>query len=172
MRKTGYLLMLLSIVASISCHHQSKQAQVFYDGGNAQVKMGNMVNSIVYFNKAISLDSTRADYYMARANSKLSIVDYKGAVADYTKVTMLDPKRAEAFLSRGIVKVYMKQFTNDAVSDFTTSLQLDPSLVNAWYNIGVIKFVQKDIDAACIDWHKAADMGSTQALANISKFCK
>ena len=64
----------------------------------------NKKNAIVYFNKAIALDSTRSDFYMARANTKLSIVDYQGAIADYTKVIQLDPKRAGPIFPAELLK--------------------------------------------------------------------
>jgi tetratricopeptide (TPR) repeat protein len=172
MKKIVYSLILFSIIISISCNRHKKQGLVFYEGGNAQVKAGNLINAIVYFNKAIALDPTKADFYMARANAKLSIVDYTGAIADYTKVIHLDPKRAEAYLSRGVVKVYMKDFSTEAVADLTQAIQLNPALTNAYYNRGVIKYVQHDLDAACADWKKAAEMGSPLAVSKVKTYCK
>lgn len=171
MRKIGYFLVLLS-VALFSCNQGKKKAVSFYENGNAQVKAGNIIKAIVYYSEAIALDSSRVDYYMARGNSKLAAVDYEGAMADYSKVIQLDPTMAEAYLSRGVVSVYMKKFTDDAANDLAKAIQLQPNLTNAWYNLGVVKYVQHDLEAACKNWKKAAEMGSTKAEGKLKMYCK
>lgn len=136
------------------------------------MKSGNLINSIIYYSKAIALDSTRADIYMARGNARLTSVDYEGASADFTKVIHLDPGRAEAYLLRAMIKIYKKEFTDDAVADLNKAVQLDPSLAKAYYNLGVIRFVRNDPEGACNYWKKAAGMGYEQAADYIKKHCR
>jgi tetratricopeptide (TPR) repeat protein len=172
MKIVVYFLVLVPFILFSNCNQQNKQAKAFYEGGNTQVKSGNIINAIIYYNKSIALDSTQVEVFMARANAKLSVVDYKGAIGDFTKVIQMDPKRAEAYLSRGVVKVYMKEFTNEAASDLMKAIQLNPKLTNAYYNLGVIKYVQHDLETACVNWKKAAEMGSAQAIAKVNTYCK
>jgi tetratricopeptide (TPR) repeat protein len=171
MKRTVYLIIISAIVFG-SCNQSGKQASKFYDRGNSEVKAGNLINSIVYYNKAIALDSTQVDIYMARGNARLTTVDYDGATKDFTKVIQLDPGRAEAYFLRAMIEIYKKEFTDDAVADLNKAIQLDPGLAKAYYNLGVIKFVRNDLDGACIDWKKAAEMGYEQAVIYINKHCK
>jgi tetratricopeptide (TPR) repeat protein len=170
MKRTVYLIIISAIVFG-SCSQPVNQASKFYDRGNSEVKAGNLINSIVYYNKAIALDTTQVDYFWARGNARLSSVDYEGATKDFTKVIQLDPGRAEAYLIRAMIKVYKKEFTDDAVADLNKAIQLDPGLAKAYYNLGVIKFVRNNRDGACTDWKKAAEMGYEQAVIYIKQHC-
>jgi len=171
MNRTVYLILISAVVFG-SCKQPAKEALKFYEMGNAAMKAGNLINSIVNYNKAIALDTTQADYYMARGNARLTTVDYEGATKDFTKVIQMDPNKAEPYLLRAMIKVYKKEFTDDAVDDLNKAMQLNPDLAKAYYYLGVIKFVRNDLQGACANWKKAADMGLTQAKDYLGKHCK
>lgn len=172
MKKISYFLILFSILVFSGCNQHKKQALTFFEDGNTQMKLGNLIKAIIFYNKAIILDSSRVDYYMARANARLSVIDYKGSLQDFTKVIQLDPMKAEAYLSRGEIKIYMKEFTDEAAADLIKAIQLDDKLTNAYYNLGVVKYVQHDLETACINWKKAAQMGLTKAKVKVDTYCK
>jgi tetratricopeptide (TPR) repeat protein len=171
MKWTVYLIIISAVIFG-SCGQPANQALKFYDRGNSEAKAGNLINAIIYYNKAIALDTMHVDYFWARANARLTAVDYEGATKDYTKVIQLDPGRAEAYLLRAIIKVYKKEFTDEAVADLNKSIQLDPTLAKAYYNLGVISFVRNDHEGACNYWKKAADMGLGQAMEYLKKHCR
>ncbi len=171
MKSTGYILLIVSFFVIGSCSPSGQRAMKLYEEGNRELKSGNLINSIIYYNRAIAMDSMNADFYMARGNAKLTTVDYEGATKDYTKVIELEPQNADAYLLRAMIKIYKKEFTDDAVSDLKKAIQLNPNLAKAYYNLGVIKFVQNDKEAACEYWKKAADMGFDQAKLNLKKHC-
>jgi tetratricopeptide (TPR) repeat protein len=135
------------------------------------MKAGNLISSIVYYTKAIALDSGRADIYMARANARLTAVDYEGANKDFTKVIQLNPNMAEAYLLRATIRIYKKEFTDDAIEDLNKAIELNPTLAKAYYNPGVIQFVRNNPDGACNYWKKAAGMGYEQAAEYVKKHC-
>lgn len=171
MKWTVYFIIIAAVVFG-SCKQPAKEAVRFYESGNTEMKSGNLINSIVFYNKAIALDSTQVDYFWARGNARLTTVDYEGATKDFTKVIQLDPNRAEPYLLRAMIKIYKKEFTDDAVADLNKAIQLDPNLAKAYYNLGVIQFVRHDLEAACANWKKAADMGLGQAMDYLKKHCK
>ncbi len=171
MTKTNYIFILIIIFSLFGCHQSGKQALKFYERGNSEMKSGNLINAILYYNKAINLDSSRADIYMARANAKLTAVDYQGATSDLAKVIQLDPNRAEAYLLRAMIKIYKKEFTDDVVADLNKAIQLNPTLAKAYYYLGVISFVRNDLDGACNYWRKAADLGYEQAHLYLKRHC-
>ena len=166
-----YLYSILLCVL-IGCASNSKKAAEFYEEGNLQYNKGNLIASILSYNKAIELDNKMSDAYMKRADARLSIVDYKGATEDYTKVIELDPKRADAYLNRGMIKIYKKEFTDEAISDFNKVIELNPKSPEAFYNRGVVYFVQNKRAEACQDWHHSIELGSKKAEQKIKTFCK
>lgn len=171
MKTVVCVLLVISFFVIESCNQSVKEAVKFYEIGNSEMKSGNLINSIIYYSKAIALDSTKVDYFMARGNARLTAVDYEGATKDFTKVIQLDPNKAVAYLLRGMIKIYKKEFTDEAASDFNKAIEIDPSLAKAYYNLGVIKFVSNDPDAACAYWKKAAEMGFEQAIINLKTHC-
>lgn len=171
MKRTVYLIIISAVVFG-SCNQSAKQALKLYERGNTEMKAGNLINSIVYYNKAIALDSTKVDYFWARGNARLTTIDYEGATKDFTKVIQLDRSRAEAYLLRAIIKVYKKEFTDDAIADLNKAILLNPNLSKAYYNLGVISFVRNDHEGACNYWEKAADMGLSQAMDYLNKHCR
>ena len=172
MKPTAYISLIIASFVICSCNQSGNKALKFYEIANSEMKSGNLINSIVYYNKAIAVDSTQVDFYMARGNARLTTVDYEGATKDYTKVIQLDPNREEAYLLRAVIKIYKKEFTDDAIADLNKAIQLNPALAKAYYNLGVIKFVRNDLPGACNDWKKAADMGNEQAITYINMHCK
>lgn len=171
MKRIVYFIIISAVVIG-GCSQSSKQSLKFFESGNSEMKAGNLINAIVYYNKAIALDTTRVDYFWARGNARLTTVDYEGATKDFIKVIQLDPGRAEAYLLRAQIKIYKKEFSDDAVSDLNKAILLNPNLSKAYYNLGVIRFVRHDLNMACDYWKKAAEMGDGQALDYIKKHCR
>ena len=50
-------------------------------------------------------DKALAEEYKSSGNAKRDLVDYKGAIEDYTKAIELNPKYADAYDTRGITKI-------------------------------------------------------------------
>jgi tetratricopeptide (TPR) repeat protein len=171
MNRIVYLI-IISAIAIGSCKQPTNKALKFYESGNSETRSGNLINAIIFYNKAIALDTTQVDYYWARGNARLTTVDYEGATKDFTKVIQLDPNRAEPYLLRAMIKVYKKEFSDEAVADLNEAIRLNPGLAKGYYYLGVIRFVRNDQEGACANWKKAADMGLTQAMDYLKKHCK
>jgi tetratricopeptide (TPR) repeat protein len=165
-------LIIISAVGIVGCSQSGNQSVKYFESGNSEMKAGNLINAIVYYNKAIALDTTRVDYFWARGNARLTTVDYEGATKDFTKVIQMDPGRAEAYLLRAQIKIYKKEFSDDAVNDLNKAILLNPNLARAYYNLGVIRYVRNDPNMACEYWKKAAEMGYRQAQDYIKMHCK
>jgi tetratricopeptide (TPR) repeat protein len=172
MKRTVYFIIIAAFVFG-SCSQSAKEALKFYEAGNSDMKKGNLINAIINYNKAIALDSTQVEMFMARGNARLTTVDYGGATSDFTKVIQMDPGRAEAYLLRALIKIYKKDFSDDvAVADLNKAILLDPNFARAYYNLGVIQYVRKDNPSACANWRKAADMGLMEAIEKVARYCR
>ena len=59
----------------------------------------------------------------------------------------------------------------EAISDGIRALELDPNYANAYINIGVSKENLGDLNGACADWKKAAELGDTDAAGWVANQC-
>lgn len=58
------------------------------------------------YDEAISLDSSKAAYYVARASNFLKLKKFVDVVADCTKARQLDDKNSKACMKMGYVSVH------------------------------------------------------------------
>ena len=83
--------------------------------------------------QAIESDSSMLYPYLERARQRFEGGFYKGALVDYTKALELEDKDPEIWLSRGLVRERLKDFTG-AFSDYTKAIDLKENFVKAWVN--------------------------------------
>ena len=58
-----------------------------------------------------------------------------------------------------------------AIADYTKSIELDPDDPGAYVNRGIAKENLKDLSGACLDWKKAASLGSSDAAKWVANQC-
>ena len=112
-----------------------------------------------------------ADDYYNKGISKFSLKDYKGAISEFNKTIILNPNYADAYINRGIAKKKTLDYTG-AIADYNKSIQLNPDYADAYYSRGLAKYSLKDMIGACKDWSKAGELGDSDAITNIQKFCQ
>ncbi|MDN5204645.1 tetratricopeptide repeat protein [Fulvivirgaceae bacterium BMA10] len=85
---------------------------------------GDYASAIFYYDKAVKLDpsSAQAHYLIARSNHKLG--KFRDALNGYNNAININKDFGDAYLSRGAIKVYMRQMKG-ACSDFRTAKALD-----------------------------------------------
>ncbi|MBK7707519.1 MAG: tetratricopeptide repeat protein [Acidobacteria bacterium] len=86
------------------------------------------------------------EYYEARK--------YAEAFKEYDKALQIDSLNVEAFFSRGVTKLAMKDFAG-AIEDFNRALQIDPLNVGAFRFRGITKRELKDFAGAIEDFNRA-----------------
>ena len=82
------------------------------------------------FNRAISIDPTRADGYLGRANTLNTLGRYRESLKDYDRVIEIDPTRANAYVNRGIAFSQLGEYES-AIADYEKGLELDPEIDDA-----------------------------------------
>ena len=87
-----------------------------------------------------------AKEFVTRAQDKVDLGDYRGAIADYSKAIELNPNDAEAYSSRGVAKHHLEDYRG-AIADYSKAIELNPNYTNAYFNRGVdkIKRISKSI---------------------------
>ena len=77
-------------------------------------------------NKAISLDSSKSEFFFNRALTKVLLEDDMGALNDYTKVIKIDSTYINAYINRGDIKLKLKDY-KAANADYTYILKYTPN---------------------------------------------
>ncbi len=93
------------------------------------------------------------------------------ALRQINKCITLKPDAAEYYLMRA--SIYMK--TNGykyAVDDYAMALDLQPPTAAVYLQKGYARSAMGDSQGACIDWKKAASMGSLDAQSMIARYCR
>jgi hypothetical protein len=57
------------------------------------------------------------------------------------------------------------------LSDFTKAIELNPEFSPAYINRGGCKYILYDVNGACSDWNKAAQLGNKEAEELKKKYC-
>ncbi|MGB5286949.1 MAG: tetratricopeptide repeat protein, partial [Ignavibacteriaceae bacterium] len=72
---------------------------VSYNMGLESYNEGRYLTAINYFNQAFLENPADPEIYFYRANAKLKLEDYDGAIDDYSKAIILNNKVKEYFLN-------------------------------------------------------------------------
>ena len=98
----------------------------------------NPEDSILAYNRAISLKPDYADAYNNRGATKGELGQHEDAIADFDEVIRLKPDYADAYNNRGATKGALGQH-EDAIADFDEVIRLKPDYAEAYYDRGIAK---------------------------------
>lgn len=120
------------LLAQASADYDSKAdmldaADAYFEKGNAAVSNAQYELGVVYYDSAIRLVSTVADYYISRGQAKEMEGDIMGALADYEAAQQLDPDNHASIFKRALIYYNREQYKK-AVQDFTFLINNTESL--------------------------------------------
>nr|CCA14280.1 conserved hypothetical protein [Albugo laibachii Nc14] len=104
--------------------------------GNEYYKVGEMENSLLYYNRSLTFDSSSAIVHANRAMVHLRLKRFASAEDDCSCAINLDPAYVKGWMRRGIARFQRGKYIG-AIDDFAEALRLDPS------NKGVEKLLAK-----------------------------
>ena len=102
--------------------------------------------------------------YFMRANGKVILKDYRGAISDYDKALEFDPLNAEAYSFRANAKRTIDDFSG-AIDDFNKLILIEPKNSDAYFFRGLCKRNLKDFNGAVEDYDKAIEIEPKNANA-------
>lgn len=107
--------------------------------------------------------------YVKNGSRKMDLMDYHGAILDFSKAIQLNPKESFAFMYRGYCKAELEDYRG-AISDYSKAIQLvDPwkedLLAEAYNARGSAKSLLKDSSGAILDLNKAIELGEDSGSA-------
>lgn len=125
---------------------------------------GDSINSIIYLDKAISLNKNNAEDYMMRAYLNFSVMnDIKSAMADMSSAIKLQPTNSFFYTIKGQMRHFIEDY-NGAVEDYSMAIAFDSINVNARYNRAICYYKIGEYDKANVDVDVAIKCDSNNAL--------
>lgn len=106
-----------------------------------QLSPGNDPNLANEFIQILKQDSKTAVSYYRRGIVRFNLLDFKGALEDFTSAIQLNQNLAEAYYYRGLIgkilprygyKGSYEEYRRNATADFTKALQLKPDFIDAY----------------------------------------
>tara|TARA_B100000787_G_C16094953_1_gene250706 strand:+ start:203 stop:724 length:522 start_codon:yes stop_codon:yes gene_type:complete len=150
---------------------RSTTAKEYFDRGNSKYELKNYRGARVDYTKAIELDSNYVKAYYYRGNVNANLDSYYRAVYDYTKFIELHSYyQTAAYFNSGNLKRKLKD-NSGAIADYTRAIAINPIKINAYYNRGISNEMIGEMDAACIDWRKAAKLGHKNSAKRVKDQC-
>ncbi len=149
----------------------AQNAKDYYFLGNEKADLQDYKGAIIYFTKAIELDSNFAVAYKDRGIVESMLKDYDGSIADYSKAIELDSTITTAYAYRGSDKHILLDFTG-ALADYNKAVELDSTFAFVYFQRGAVKYMIHDEIGACTDWNIAKELGFKKAIEMIKQYCK
>ncbi|MFK4511573.1 tetratricopeptide repeat protein [Bradyrhizobium daqingense] len=144
--------------ASEAIRRDPRDANAYYNRGNAYSARGDTDRAIADYSATIRLDPAHANAHYNRGNAYSNKGDTGRAIADYTETVHLQPTNANAYFNRG--NAYGNKGDSDrAIADYTEAIRVDPTYANAYVNRGLAYEKRGDFARA------RADFNATLGLA-------
>lgn len=154
--------------ASEAIRRDPKDANAYYNRGNAYAASGDADRAIADYTATIRLDPSYANAYYNRGNGYSNKGDTDRAIADYTATLRLDPAYANAYYNRG--NAYSNRGDTDrAIADYTEAIRLQPTNANAYFNRGNAYGNKGDTDRAIADYTDTIRVDPTYANAYVNR---
>ncbi len=142
--------------------------------GSTAVVMGAGLMIALKEKNDLNLKERNYEYFFNRAQDKLELADYEGAIIDYNKALELSPKEiCLVYSMRGNAKRNLGDF-DGAISDQNKALDFDPLYADGYFNRGIAKFKKGDFDDAIQDYSQVLKINPKDSdaffnLANVKK---
>ena len=105
--------------------------------GLAHQRLNKIETSIVYFNKAISLEPQNLGHKNNLANSLISLCRYKEAEDIFKKILTIDPKNTPALVNYARLKNILLDFKS-SINLYENALKLIKNDLGIWLNLGSV----------------------------------
>ena len=126
---------------------RKKSAVSIYKQALYLLKFGQFQKAIFLLDSTIESNPSFEFAYFHRGFAKEKLLDYDGALADYTSAIRLDKTMAEAYHRRGLLKEKLKNHTS-AHNDFDTAYSLNKSRTDYLLSRGRSKMLGNDFEGA------------------------
>lgn len=158
---------------AIEEHPQNPTLQMYM--GKVLIERSHFEDALGHLDMALSLaddsDSLLLNkVYVNRGAAYQKLGNNQRAMENYSKALSINKKNPNVYIYRGNL-YYKQQSYSQALSDFQEVLNLDPNNHVAQYNVGMCFFKQGEKRNACDAFHKACELGNTNACKMVISKC-
>lgn len=135
----------------------------YYSRGNIHLKLNSYKLAADDFTTAIQYSSgSDSRLFLSRAKAKHLLLDYQGAIRDYSEAIDIRPSDAEAYFQRGNVRMDLKEYIA-SIQDFTKSIEIEKDAYT-YANRGIAKEHMNDFRGAISDYNQAISINPENGL--------
>lgn len=146
---------------SNACHYLGR---IYYE-------LGQKGLSLAYYEDAVRFNLNDTVSMLGIGQVYFDMGDLTKAKEYYDMTIENAPFYSLAYYNRGTMLGMQKQY-HSSLNDLNKSIELDSGNSNAYLNRGLAHYFLKDMEKACKDWHKAADMGLVKGVEAVEIYCK
>ncbi|MCP4500264.1 MAG: tetratricopeptide repeat protein [Deltaproteobacteria bacterium] len=143
---------LSKTVAARSLKINDKDARLYNNQGMIEVKKGNLVKAIPFFEKAVKLDKTLIGPHLNIGSIALRFRDYKTSTRHYTAAVKLEPRHEDANLGLGY-SLAGQQKGKEAVTQLVLALEISgKELTDVVAEVSYVYKLQMNDLAKSLEW--------------------
>ena len=173
-----YIIGIILLIFLLRNCSTGYDAEYYYNKGIKNKDAEKYEKAIKDFDKAIEIDNSYIDPYIARAEMHLNNGDFQSAKFDLDEVITRNPKNWLAFYLRGKANMNMatskySRYNKDAIEDFSSSIGLNSTSSNgeSYYYRGIV-YKKIDDDNDCIDFYQACNFNTLDACDYVDNSCR
>ncbi len=148
-----------------------KNSMALHYMGRIYFDMGDKKKALSYYKDAARNNINDSVSVLGIGQIYFDMGDKKNAMEYYNMSLEIGPHFALAYYNRGTLFGMQNQYQK-ALDDLNKSIQYDSTNGNAYINRGLAHYYLKNLDLACKDWQKAADMGLKQGKDAVDMYCR
>jgi len=107
-------------------------AELYYKRSQAFMQKKNIRQAFDDISKAVSLDTTKADYYLQLADISFKGLQIQRSVDSFKKAIALDPKNKETHLKLSELYLYIKAYPQ-CLAEANEALMIDKNIAKAYF---------------------------------------
>jgi tetratricopeptide (TPR) repeat protein len=136
--------------------------------GVANDELGNHMQAISDFDRAIEINPERAEAYIYRGMAYGKLGNHRQAISDFDRAIEIDPEKADAHDNRGATYAKLGNH-RQAISDYDRAIEIDPEYALAYIDRGTAYRELGNHRKAISDYDSAIEINPKYADAYINR---
>jgi len=148
------------------------RAQLYYMRGIAERNLNHMEEAEIAFEQALILNFNQDSVYKALAPIyAYELRKYDKALASYDSLMQAEPNNIDHYLNRGFCFQKLNQHRT-AIADFDYFMENKGINGSVLYLKAISQISLEEIDSACVNFQRSADLGIRNAYTFIKMYCQ
>ncbi len=158
---------------TLAIHHNPYYVEAYKNRGHLYLSKREYALAVQDFDSALKYNQNSPELFLYRGMALVPQKKYKEASQMFNRCIKLKPANAAAFYNRGRVKFEVRDF-DGAIKDFDTSISYDDQMEIAYFNraLAIAELDKRNKHKACEDLKRAIDLGYTEGVYYLKKFCE